>query len=254
MSVHRDNLVPTDATVFELERDEADALVVALNRHFAAAGLAFFALQPERWYVRAAEPLARSAPPLSAARGRRLEHPAVGGDARFDALVNEIQMVLHEHGVNEAREARGAASINAVWLWGGGRLQRPATRPFARVRSAAPLAAGLALASGGAVLPVPEDAARWLRAAAHEGVELIVLERLRAPADYGDAAVWTERLAALERDWFAPLLAALRAGRVGMVTLHAIGAGGALDVETTRQDLRYFWRRARPLAAYAATA
>jgi hypothetical protein len=85
-------------------------------------------------------------------------------------------------------------------------------------------------------------------------VELIVLEQLRAPASYGDAATWTARLAALERDWVAPLRAALRAGRIGMVTLHAVGAGGALDVETTRQDLRFFWRRARPLAAYAATA
>jgi hypothetical protein len=254
MRVNLDHLVPTDATLFELERDEAEAFVADLNRHFAAAGLTFFPLQPERWYVRAAEPLPCAAPPLSAARGRRLENPAGGGAARFDALTNEIQMVLHAHAVNEAREARGAVAINAVWLWGGGRLQRPATRPFARVRAGSPLAAGLAFASGGAVLPVPENGDRWLRTAAHEGVELVVLDPLRAAAGYGDAATWTERLAALERDWFAPLLAALRAGRIGMVTLHAIGAGGALDVETTRQDLRYFWRRPRPLAAYAATA
>jgi hypothetical protein len=39
-----------------------------------------------------------------------------------------------------------------------------------------------------------------------------------------------------------------------MVTLHAVGAGGALDVETTRQDLRFFWRRPRPIADYAASA
>jgi hypothetical protein len=254
MRVNLDHLVPMDAALFELARDEAEALVESLNSHFAPAGLSFFPLQPERWYVRAAEPLSWSAPPLAAARGRRLEKPSGAGKARFDALANEMQMVLHAHGVNEAREARGAPSINAVWLWGGGRLQRPATRAFARVRAASPLAAGLALASGGAVMPLPEDGERWLRTAAHEGVELIVLDPLRVAADYGDAATWAERLAALERDWFAPLLAALRAGRIGMVTLHAIGAGGALDVETTRQDLRYFWRRPRPLAAYAATA
>jgi hypothetical protein len=81
-----------------------------------------------------------------------------------------------------------------------------------------------------------------------------VLDALRAPAAYGDAQGWAERLAALERDWFAPLVAALRAGRIGMVTLHAVGAGGALDVETTRQDLRFFWRRPRPVAGYALTA
>jgi len=104
------------------------------------------------------------------------------------------------------------------------------------------------------VLPLPDDGARWLQSAPGEGVELIVLEQLRAPASYGDAGTWGERLAALERDWFAPLRAALRAGRIGMVTLHAMGAGGALDAETTRQDLRHFWRRPRPLTAYGVPA
>ena len=254
LRVNLDHLVPMDASLFALERDEAEALVESLNRHFAPAGLTFFPLQPERWYLRTAEPLASPAPALAAARGRRLERPAEPGGARVGALANEIQMVLHAHGVNQLREARGEVPINAVWLWGGGRLQGTATRAFARVRAAIPLAAGLAFASGGAVLPLPENGERWLRTAAHEGVELIVLDQLRAAASYGDATAWTERLAALERDWFAPLLAALRGGRIGMVTLHALGVGGALDVETTRQDLRFFWRRPRPLAAYAATA
>jgi hypothetical protein len=254
MRVNLDHLVPTDATLFDVAHAEAEALVESLNRHFAAVGLEFFPLQPDRWYLRSAEPLDGAVPPLAAARGRRLESPAGRGNARFNALANEIQMVLHEHAVNEAREGRGAPPINAVWLWGAGRLQRPATRAFARVRSAGPLAAGLAAASGGAVLPLPDDGERWLRSALAEGIELIVLEQLRAPASYGDAATWAERLAALERDWFAPLCAALGSRRIGMVTLHAIGTGGALDVETTRQDLRYFWRRARPLAAFAPTA
>ena len=254
MRVNLDHLVPTDATLFDIARAEAESLVETLNRHFDAAGLAFFPLQPERWYLRSAAPLDGSAPSLAVARGRRLERPAGRDNAGFNALANEIQMLLHAHPVNEAREDRSVAPINAVWLWGGGRLRRPAARAFARVRAACPLAAGLAAASGGAVLPLPDDAARWQRSAAADGVELIVLEHLRAPASYGDAATWTERLAALERDWFAPLRTALRAGRIGMVTLHAVGAGGALDVETTRQDLRFFWRRVRPLATYAAAA
>jgi hypothetical protein len=254
MRVHLDHLVPVDATQFELAREEADALAEGLNRHFVPAGLTFSPLHPERWYVRTATPLVSPAPPLAAVRGRRLEKSAAVGRARFDALANEIQMVLHAHQVNDARAARGAQPINAVWLWGGGRLQVPATRAFSRVRATMPLAAGLAFASGGAVMPLPESGERWLRTAAHEGVELIVLDHLRAAAGYGDETTWAERLAALERDWFAPLLGALRAGRIGMVTLHAVGAGGALDVETTRQDLRFFWRRPRPIADYAASA
>jgi hypothetical protein len=253
MRVNLDHVVPMDATLFDLARAEAEALAERLNRHFDASGLRFFPLRPERWYLRAAEPLPCPTPPLSRVRGKALTSPAGSGQTRLHALLNEIQMVLHADPVNEAREARGAPVINAVWLWGGGRLRRPEKRAFARILSTEPLAAGLASASGAAVLPLPENAERWLRAAAHEGVELIVLDELRASADYGDAMTWAARLAALERNWFAPLRAALRAGRIGMVTLHALGAGGALDVETTRQDLRYFWRRPRPVSAYAAT-
>ena len=54
----------------------------------------------------------------------------------------------------------------------------------------------------------------------------------------------------LEAHWCAPLLAALRAGRIGMLTLHAPESG--VSFETVRGDLRRFWRRPRPLAAYAA--
>jgi hypothetical protein len=253
LRLNRETVVPLDAAMFELSRAEADALVEHLNRNLADRGLVFHGLQPERWYLQTATPLGEDAPPLAAARGRAVEvHPgAGGGEARLHALANEIQMLLHDHPVNEARERRGEPPVNAVWLWGGGRLARTAARPFQRVRTHDPLAAGLALGSGAAVLPLPDDAERWLHASGNDGVELIVLDALGTPAAYGDAATWRERLAALELDWFAPLAGALRHGSIGMVTLHAIGPASALDVETTRQDLRYFWRRPRPLASYA---
>jgi len=251
LRVSRDHLVLVDATLFDLARAEAEALVESLNRHFAAARIEFIPLQPERWYARVADAPVLHTPALAAARGRPVEGRTGGDEVRWRALENELQMLLHAHPVNDAREARGELPVNAVWLWGGGRLEALARRPFGRVRSADPLPAGLAAAGGGSVLPLPDDAGRWLRAAPDAGTELVVLDQLRAPAGYGDYASWVERLAALERDWFTPLLDALRADRIGMVTLHAIGAGGTLDAETTRQDLRYFWRRPKPVAAYA---
>jgi hypothetical protein len=252
LRLNRETAVPLDAAMFEITRDEADTLAGHLNRQLEGRGLVVHALQPERWYLRSDAPLGAAATPLAAARGKPIDvHPGAGGDeARLHALANELQMLLHDHPVNEARERRGAPPINAVWLWGGGRHERTTLRPFQRVRTQDPLAAGLALGSGAAVLPLPEDAGRWLRASGNDGLELIVLDALRAPAAYGDAATWRERLGVLERGWFAPLAGALRQGRIGMVTLHAIGAAGAFDVETTRQDLRYFWRRPRPLASY----
>ncbi|MCH8101408.1 MAG: hypothetical protein IIB74_13375, partial [Proteobacteria bacterium] len=39
---------------------------------------------------------------------------------RHDRLVSEIQMALHEHAVNIAREQLGQRVVNSIWFWGGG--------------------------------------------------------------------------------------------------------------------------------------
>jgi hypothetical protein len=36
--------------------------------------------------------------------------------------INEAQMVLHAHPVNQARQAAGQPVVNSLWPWGGGRL------------------------------------------------------------------------------------------------------------------------------------
>src|SRR6266496_6057573 len=107
-----------------------------------------------------------------------------------------------------------------------------------------PLARGLALAAGIPARALPRDAGSMLASLADEGVALVVLDALRE-------AQLRERRTALERDWFLPLLAALKSSRIGMLTLHLAGENQLLQVETVRSDLRYFWRLRKPLSAYA---
>ncbi len=93
-------------------------------------------------------------------------------------------MLLHDHPVNEARERRGEPPINAVWLWGGGRLAAPdrARRSSACAgRTRSPQDSRSASGARGRCR-CPTTRARWLRGAGNEGVELIVLDALRAPA------------------------------------------------------------------------
>jgi hypothetical protein len=225
-------------------RAEAEALVETLNRHFGADFL-FYPMQPERWYLRlAAAPELRTTS-FREARGRTLgEILPSGGDAmRFNALMNEAQMLLHEHPVNAAREARGAPAVNSIWFWGGGTLAAPGARPFGAVVADDPLVRGLALAAGIAARVLPANAEAMLAACGDEGVVLVIPH---APEDAADRTA-----PALERDWFAPLLAALRSGRIGMLTLHLAGREAFLEIEITRSDLRHFWRLRKPLAGHA---
>ncbi|HUL91454.1 MAG TPA: regulator [Burkholderiales bacterium] len=231
LSVRQDGLA-FDGTALDLSRSEADALVAALNRHFGGVP-AFDAPHPGRWYVKLpAAPELLTTPP-AAARGVAIEDALPkGGDAmRFRALMNEAQMLLHEHPVNTGREARGVPPVNSLWFWGGGALATPAARPFSIVLAEDPLARGLALAAGIRV-------GTALAALPDEGKALIVVDAPRSPA--------------LERDWFGPLLAALQGGRIGMLSLYLAGEDSLLEVETVRSDLRCFWRTRKPLHSYLA--
>src|SRR6266566_4106748 len=143
-----------------------------------------------------------------------------------------------------AAAARGEPALNSVWFWGGGVIDAAKARPFSAVFADDPLARGLALAAAIPVRALPRDSDSVLAALGDEGIALVVLNVPRE-------AQPRERRAALERDWFLPLLAALKSGRIGMLTLHLCGADSLLEVETVRSDLRYFWRLRKPLSAYA---
>jgi hypothetical protein len=246
-------LMLADSGVFAISQQEAGSIADSLNAHFAGDGLVFYPLRPERWYLRLVQAPALQTTPLAQAAGRNIDALLPrGADAPlWHARLNEIQMLLHGHAVNELRESTGAPAINSVWLWGGGSLPRGLPAAFNAVWSRDPYAAGLAQAARVASRPLPDDASALLDAGADSGVHLVLLDQLRAAARYGDAQGWREGLQQLERDWFAPLLQALKQERIGMLSLHALGPAGTLSSEVAHGDLRRFWRRAKPLAHYA---
>ena len=253
LRLNRDQLILVPATAFSLAAAESEALVESLNRHFSGR-LAFYPMSAERWCVRLEDLEAaglRTKTPLEVAGKDINRHlPAGGGAIRWHQVLNEIQMVLHEHPVNEAREARGEPAVNSVWLWGAGHLPADVDAPYQSVTADDPLALGLAHAAGLRNRTLPKNAASWLERLPGEGRQLVVLDALRMPAALSDMDAWRNRVAELETNWFAPLLAALRSGAVGMVTVLVPDAKDLRAFESTRNDLRHFWRRPKPLASY----
>jgi hypothetical protein len=253
----RNRLVLLDSTLFAIARDEAEALAGSINGHFGDR-LVIYPLQAHRWYARLSGCPAMETTLLSSVRGGAIEAALPHGpDAmRWQACANELQMLLHDHPVNLAREARGELPVNSVWLWGAGRLPPPpdrsSARPFQYVAASDPLARGLAQASGAQAQELAANARGWLAESGRAGIGLVVLDSLAAPSRYGQPDAWREALSKLELDWFAPLLAALRQGTIGMLTLHLLGPEHALQVEVVRSDLRRFWRRRQPLWTWLA--
>jgi hypothetical protein len=241
----RDHLIVVPAEAFGISAQEAATLCDALNAHFGGA-LVLDPVQPARWCARVGAALALDAPhPLDAA-GRE----AGLVDKQAHVLVNEAQMLLHAHPLNEAREARGEPTVNSLWLWGAGRAPAVERAPWRSVAADDPVALGLARLGGSQPRPLPESADLWLTSLPEDGRHLAVLDALRAPHALGQEAEYREALETLERRWFAPLLAGLRAQRIGMVTLHVPDSAARGSFETIRGDLRRFWRRPRPLEHY----
>ena len=247
----RDRVLLLPAEGLELAGTEARALGGELNRHFAGQ-FAVEVFAPGCWALRAAAAMAVETRPALEASGR--DGGAQPPDRRLRTLLAEIQMALYQHEVNTQREARGAPVINSVWLWGAGPLPAASALQgsdrWHSLSATDPVALGLAKLAGLRHRAPGEGAAAWLGRAPEDGRHLVLLDALRAATALGDADALAQRLLELEEHWFAPLLAALRAGRIGMLTVHVPEAGASF--ETVRGDLRRFWRRPQPLTIYRA--
>ena len=111
-----------DPAQLALAEDESRALLEALHPLFESEGFVLRYGTPLAWYA-AHESLdgLRSAS-LDRVIGRRIDPwlAPLENARRVRRLQNEVQMLLHEHPVNEAREARGLPVVNSFWLSGCG--------------------------------------------------------------------------------------------------------------------------------------
>jgi hypothetical protein len=242
---HRDRLTLLDPGALKPAPEDAAELTALLNRHFSGDGVTFQAPHPARWYARATGVPRLHTRELSQAAGRDIAGALPTGEdsLRWRRILTEIQMLMHEHPVNQRREERGELPINSVWLWGGGRQPVVPGRHFTHVAGDNALALALATRAGAEAIgaaQLPQDPAARV---------LVVAET--PPARYGDDRGWHQALAAAEKLWFAPLLAALRQGKIEEIALVALHPRASLRFEASRTDLRKFWRGRRPLHVHA---
>jgi len=241
LRVMRDRIVLADSSALELTQQEADALAAAIGRHFGEA-LCPLPLQPTRWYLRLEHAPHLTTTPVSVAAGCDID-PLLprGADAmRFRVQLNELQMLLHDHPVNLAREARGELPANSIWLWGGGtRPAGPAKRSVLYARDATALALG-AFCNAQAH-PLPRQPGQSLP----DTDGIVVLDELAPAGQCGDPYGWREALRTLEVDWFAPLLGALRTRGRSALRLADPVSGRALLLRPV--DAWKIWRRPRSL-------
>ena len=241
----RDHLLLIDPAELAITPDESAALIDCLNRELADLGQ-FEACAPTRWYLYPRQaPTSRFAA-LGDVTSRPVAHFLPEGEdaARWQRAMNEIQVLLHNHPVNAARESAGQRLINNVWFWGAGTLPPSLQSPAPHLVMTSPFTIGLARAS--AVEPAHAHQFDALPA----GDTLVSLDALLQPSRYLDLERWRAALETLEASWFAPALDALQRRRLSRLTLTVPDERGSLTIDFPAHRLLQFWRKDESLEAF----
>jgi len=231
LRVEGDALRLYDASILDVQEDEAAGLAASLQEHFAMDGMEFGVASPDRWHVRLGSGEAPRTTALHDATGRNV-FGRLPGDPRWKNNLTEAQMILGGHEVNSRREAAGKPAVNSVWFWGAGALPAASSRPYAAIYADDALTRGLAAWSGAQAGPLPGGVEHLDLHRSHDAV-LAVL----APG------------ASLDEQWFKPLGDAVE--RFDRVRLILPSAAGAVIAALTSSARWRWFRPSKPLSAYA---
>jgi hypothetical protein len=141
--------------------------------------------------------------------------------------LSEIQMLLHEHPVNAARDAAGRAPVTGLWLSGGGAN------------------AGLRAPAGATLFAVPGplgDVARGLGDAQSLPANFAALPSVDHAIVVLPAVIDMRAMSALVAAWIDPAVRSLERRALSSLALVADGSGGAFTWNALSPS---WWQRVR---------
>ena len=239
--VDRSAVVPIAHRELELSQDECRQFLHSLNEHFRDEGWQIQVVTPHDWILCSDKHKAINTISLSQAMYHNMDdHLPRGADASYwHGIMNEVQMLLHGHPLNQARAAQGRLSLNSVWLWGSGVLPEFTARHWQRVFADDLLSKGLAVITN---VEIESPQRFWsVLEQVGDGELLLVLNEAQAAQD---VMGWFAALERLEQEWFELLLTALTRQRIEKLN---ILSGDERQFEIDARALRHWWRRTKKL-------
>lgn len=210
----------------DLSIEECEALLKPLKPLFGDEGCPISAPTASRWYLcmPADVRLPAFQPPRAVIGDDLLAHLPEGDTGkRWRRLLNEVQVILHNHPINAERQAVGKLPVNTVWFWGAGRLPD-------HVRSAV-----TQLRTGDVVLRALAMQAK-VETSTDDRVASLAAGSLLDLRDLDDANL-------LETHWIEPLMARVARGDFSTLMLDF---GDGLGLQWRRTHRWRLWRRRLP--------
>lgn len=238
--IARDHLVLTDMKQLALSDTESRQLFEEAQTLIRESGLEARYGDVHTWFLRADDwsDLQTATPDAASGHNIDIWMPKGEGERAWRKLQNEIQMHWHTHAVNAVRETTGSRSVNSLWLWGGASTNSTTpSAPYSHAFNLPRWAATLARLCADSAVDVDVDHA----ISSAPATTLTSTESLVEPAFAEDWGTWLAQLNMLEIDWFAPLLTALKAGKIDHLRLILSHNTGLKEFSIDRSALRKFW-------------
>ncbi|MGZ8258449.1 MAG: hypothetical protein ACXWTR_04665 [Methylotenera sp.] len=228
-----------------VEPTHAAQLIASLNQHFGQDGLVFFIGKSGAWYLRfnKAPEIKTTLPSVAADKNIHQFLPQGVDAAKWIAMLNEVQMLLHEHPANVARESIGAVAVNSIWLSGGGVMPQSVTLKsgVSLILSNSAFYQGLAKLTHTSCQAAPADLESLLLGCAqHAHVRLQLPEMQNLQIDQLDGILFDDI-------WFNALLTALKNKRIEQLILNLGFYEKSLIVDIKPLDTYKFWRKTKPV-------
>jgi len=134
LTLQRDAFSLDEEVPLNVNVEHAQALLETLNQHFKEDGLQFLLGVSGAWYLKVTGllehylPVKTHFPQMAVGKNIHVWMPQGQAAQKWRSILNELQMVLFEHSVNQARESVGALAVNSVWISGGGFMPSPSTQ------------------------------------------------------------------------------------------------------------------------------
>ncbi|MES1988247.1 MAG: hypothetical protein V4440_09480 [Pseudomonadota bacterium] len=239
--MQRDCFSLSEPAPLSVKPAHATLMVASLNAHFAQDGLVFCIGKSGAWYLRADKAAQITTTLPSVAMDKNVHHfmPQGVDSAKWKSILNEVQMLLHDHPANEARESSGELVVNSVWLSGG--CVVPAFKALQHdvdlMTANDVLREGLATWAKIACQPVPSSLDEILHSTAQH-VRMALPQSNHSQANN------------LDEVWFLPLFAALKNKQIEQLTLNLGFYEKCLVVVFKPLDVYKFWRKPKPIMQY----
>lgn len=244
--VARDHLVLTDIDQLALQDSDSRRLFQSAFPLFEEAGRPLLYLDAQTWLMRADDwkQLQTSSPLAASGRNIDIWMPVGEGELAWRKLQNEVQMQWFADSLNDAREMRGQKPVNSLWLWGGGSVTIDQGNPAAASAAITYNASFNLTGWAKAISTSSHSDCHPAQLLQHAGERaLLLLDDLQQAAMSDDWGRWLLQLEALDHDWFAPLLQALRSKQLQSLSLILSGQERLLQVTANTYSLHKFWIR-----------